>query len=356
MMPENVYERLREHLDSLPVGYPPTRSGVELRILKKLFTEEEAETACRLGPFPEPAEQIASRLGRDPRELSDLLYRMSRKGLIFRTQSGGLYQYMAIMFVVGIMEYQVNRLDRELCQMIDEYMGEAFAQEMIRPQTPQLRVVPVQQSLAGLMEIKPYDELRKIVESQKTIAVADCICRKKGSLMGHSCSKPLENCFLFGAMGEFYIENGMDRRILPEEALEILRRNEEAGLVPSPSNAQRAGGMCSCCGCCCGVLKAIKLHPNPATLAKSNYFARIDQDLCAGCETCLDRCQMEAIYMDGDWAVIDRKRCIGCGLCVTTCPAKALRLEAKGAQEQYVPPVRPVDTYTQIAKERARGQ
>jgi electron transport complex protein RnfB len=101
MMAEDVYERLREHLDSLPVGYPRARSGVELRVLKKLFTEEEAETACHLKPFPETPDQVASRLGRDPKVVSDLLCRMSRKGLIFRAKSGGLYQYMAIMFVVG---------------------------------------------------------------------------------------------------------------------------------------------------------------------------------------------------------------------------------------------------------------
>jgi electron transport complex protein RnfB len=184
--------------------------------------------------------------------------------------------------------------------------------------------------------------------------LTDCICRKKSRLLGHTCQKPLENCFVFGAIGEYYVENGMGRRISVEEALEILRKNEEAGLVPSPANAQKVGGMCSCCGCCCGVLKAVKLHPNPASLVKSNYFARVDQDLCSGCETCLGRCQMGAIYMDDDWAVVDLKRCIGCGLCVTTCPTKALSLAAKDPKEHYVPPAKPADTYRQIAKERGK--
>jgi Pyruvate/2-oxoacid:ferredoxin oxidoreductase delta subunit len=353
-MAEDIYERLREHLDSLPTGYPKTPSGVEIRILKKLFTGEEAEMARQLQPVPETAEQVALRLGQDPKAVSDLLYRMSQKGLILRVKSRDVYQYMATMFVIGIMEFQVNRLDRELCEMIDEYMREKFAQEMIRPQTPQLRVVPVQQSLTGLMEIQPYDELRKIVESQKTIAVADCICRKKSSLMGHPCTKPLESCLFFGMMGEYYIENGMGRRIAREEALEILRKNEEAGLVPNPANAQKVGGICSCCGCCCGILKAIKLHNHPSSLVKSNYFAQVDQDLCSSCETCLERCQMEAIYMDDDWAAIDLKRCVGCGLCVTTCPSKALSLRPKSPKERYVPPAKPIDTYIQIAKERGK--
>ena len=353
-MSESIYERLRGHLDSLPMGYPQTQSGVELRILQKLFAEEEAEMACQLKPFPETAEQVAKRLGRDPQSVSDLLYRMSHKGLILRIKKGEVYQYTALMFVVGILEYQVKTLDRELAEMFEEYSREAFNQELIRSQTPQLRVVPVQESLAGLMEIRPYDELRRIMEAQKTIVVADCICRKKSALLGHPCTKPLENCFVFGSMGEFYVENGMGRKIPLEEALGILRKNEEAGLVPSPANAQKVGGMCSCCGCCCGVLKAIKLHAHPSSLVKSNYFAQVDQDLCAGCETCLERCQMEAIYLDDDWAAIDLKRCIGCGLCVTTCPTKALTLRPKSPKEHYVPPAKPFDTYLQIAKERGK--
>jgi len=71
-MAHTIYERLREHLDSLPTGYPKTKSGVELKILQKLFTEEEAEMACQLKPVPEPAEQIAQRLGQDPQAVADL--------------------------------------------------------------------------------------------------------------------------------------------------------------------------------------------------------------------------------------------------------------------------------------------
>jgi ferredoxin len=279
---------------------------------------------------------------------------MSKKGLILRFKLKGAYHYMATMFVVGILEYQVGNLDREMAEIFDEYMKEVFAQEIILSQTPQLRVIPVQESLEAVLEVQPYDELRKIVESQKTIVLADCICRKKSSLLGHPCSKPLESCLVFGGMGEYYVENGIGRRVTLPEALEVLRKNEEAGLVPSPANAQKVGGMCSCCACCCGMLRAIKLHPHPSSLVKSNYFAQVDEELCAGCETCIERCQMEAIFMKEDRATIDLKRCVGCGLCVTTCPTKALSLRRKAAPELYVPPASPMETYLRIAKERGK--
>jgi len=353
-MAGTIYERLREHLDTLPTGYPKTASGVELKILRRLFTEEEAEMACQLKPLPESAEQIARRLGRDPQAVSDLLYRMSKKGLILRVKLKEVNHYMAMMFIVGIFEYQVNHLDREIVELFEAYAQEAMNKELTRPQTPQLRVVPVQESLDVAMEIQPYDELRKIVLSQKTIALADCICREKSAILGHPCSKPMESCFVFGPMAEYYIENGIGRRITHEEALEVLHKNEEAGLVPSPANAQKVGGMCNCCGCCCGVLKALRLHSHPGSYVKSNYFAQVDEGLCAGCETCLERCQMEAIAVENDRARIDLKRCLGCGLCVTTCPTKALSLRKKDSREVYVPPPKPVDTYLQIAKEMGK--
>lgn len=350
-MAKPVYERLRKHLDSLPTGYPATESGVELKILERLFSEEEAEMACQLKPVPEPAEQIAQRLGRDPGAVAELLYRMSKKGLILRVKFKEVYHYMAMMFIVGIFEYQVNNLDRELAELLEAYGQEALRKQLTLPETPQLRVIPVQESVSPVLEIAPYDELRKILLSQKTIALADCICRKESAILGHPCSKPLETCFVFGSMAEYYIENGIGRRVSHEEALSVLQKSEEAGLVPSPANAQRAGGMCNCCGCCCGVLKALKLHSHPSEYVKSNFFAEVNEDLCAGCETCVARCQMEAIFMEDDLAKIDRKRCLGCGLCVTTCPTKALSLQKKPARDVYIPPEKPMDTYLRIAKE-----
>lgn len=81
----DVYERLAKHLDNLPASYPATDSGVELRILKRLFTSEEAEAALALTMFPESADEIAKRLGRDEREIEKLYYNMSKRGLILRS-------------------------------------------------------------------------------------------------------------------------------------------------------------------------------------------------------------------------------------------------------------------------------
>lgn len=39
-MPSKIYYELREQLDQYSVGFPTTTSGVEKKILEKLFTEE----------------------------------------------------------------------------------------------------------------------------------------------------------------------------------------------------------------------------------------------------------------------------------------------------------------------------
>ncbi len=351
---DEIYEKLRKHLDSMPSGFPRTESGVEIKLLKKLFTEEEAQMACMISMRPESAEQVAGRLGRDRRETADLLYRMSKKGLLMRHKAGDDTFYMSAMFLVGIFEYQVGTLDRELVDLFQQYMDEAMYRELIAPETPQLRVVPVQESLDNTIEIAPYDELRKILASQKTIGLAECICRKMSSVKGKACHAPLESCLVFGAMAEFYIGNGIAREISQAQAFEVLRRNEEAGLIPSPANSQRVGGMCSCCSCCCELIKAIKLDSAPSRKVKSNYFARVEGDLCTGCESCIERCQMEAIAMADEVAVIDLKRCVGCGLCAKICPTSAISLQKKPSGEFYVPPEKPQDTYIRIAMERGK--
>ena len=71
-MPD-VYERLAKRLHELPQGFPPTETGVELRILRKLFSPEEAEMALKVKPMPETAKAISERLGMPLEEIGEKL-------------------------------------------------------------------------------------------------------------------------------------------------------------------------------------------------------------------------------------------------------------------------------------------
>ncbi len=350
----DIYEMLRARLDDLATGYPATESKVEIRLLKRLFTEEEAELYLQLSPFLEKPKDVAKRLNRDVEELAPILERMAQKGHLFRKRKGDRVRYSAVPYVVGIYEFQLGRMDKEFARDHEEYFDTAFGKTIQSFKTPVMRTIPINRQLVADYPVAPFEDVLKIIESQKKIAIAPCVCRTTKKLTGEECDKPVENCFSFGSHAEYYVENKMGRYITIDEAKEIVKKNEEAGLVMQPFNSQKIGGMCSCCGDCCGVLRSLKMNPNPAKMVQSNYFAQVDDEECTGCETCLERCQMEAIDVVDGIAEINRVRCIGCGLCVTTCPVDAIELIKKPEEELYEPPRSGAETYMKIMQERGK--
>ena len=354
-MTESVFYELREQLDQYSVGFPSTTSGVEMKILEKLFNEEEAQMFLNLSMMLETPKAVAERLNQDHERVGSLLEQMAEKGLIFRVRKEGSAAYGAAPFVVGIYEFQVKTMDRELARLMEEYFDEAFAEQSSQQIVP-MRTIPVNKAIDVAWKVVPYEDARAIVKSKDRLAVAKCICRVQQGLLGQACDKPLEVCLMAGSHAEYYVDRGMGRWINHEEAFEILDRCEEAGLVPQPFNAQNPGGMCNCCGDCCGVLRGLKKHPKPVEMVIANYYTQVDPDLCSACETCLDRCQMEAIAIgDEDVAVVDLNRCIGCGLCVTTCTTEAMSLQPKPDAERREPPENAQTTLMELAQKRGKS-
>jgi ferredoxin len=262
--------------------------------------------------------------------------------------------YSAPPYIVGIFEFQINNMDRDLAIDMNEYFEDALGKTIQTFKTPVMRTIPVNREVAVQWPIASYEDAFNILEGQKTMAIVPCICRTWMKHAEQGCDKPVETCFMFGSHAHYYVENGMGRYIDIEEGREILKRNEEVGLVIQPFNSQKVGGMCSCCGDCCGMLRSLKKQPSPAAAVQSNYYAQVNPDVCSACETCIDRCQMDAIEIVDDAAVVDLNRCIGCGLCVTTCDTGALELTKKPDDQQYIPPKSGAETYIRIAQERGK--
>jgi ferredoxin len=350
----DIFETLRQRLDDMATGYPQTKSGVEIRLLKRLFTVAEAELFLQLTPLLETPAAVAARLGRDEDEIARALEAMAQKGLLFRKRKVQAVRYAAIPYVVGLFEFQVRRMDAAFARDNEAYFNEAFGRTIQAFKTPVMRTIPVNRTLVPDHPVAPYEDVLAIFDAQDRIAVTPCICRTAVKWVRPGCDKPIDNCFSFGSHADYYVENGMGRYITREEAKEIVRNNEKAGLVMQPFNSKTVGGMCSCCGDCCGVLRSLKLQPSPAEAVCSNYVAAVDEGRCTGCETCLERCQMDAITVVDGIAGIDRKRCIGCGLCVSTCPTEAVTLLRKPEEELYEPPKTGMETYIRIARERGK--
>jgi formate hydrogenlyase subunit 6/NADH:ubiquinone oxidoreductase subunit I len=351
----NVYEKLREHLDKMSTGFPSTAGGAEMKVLKRLFTEEDAELFLQMTPMLETSADAAKRLGREEGELAAKLEDMAGRGLLFRLRRPGSVKYSAIPFVIGIMEYQLKWMDRDMVKAVEDYYESGFIRTLKSTKTPLMRTVPINREVAARWPVAPYDDVIKAIDDQKTIMVTDCICRKGMKMIGKGCGMPVEACFLFGSQGDYYVDNGMGRYVSNDEAKAIVKKNlDEAPLVIQMANTQKGGGFCMCCSDCCGMLRSLKLQPKPAEAAGSNYRAVLDGDSCTGCGVCADRCQMEAIEMSDGIAVIDYNRCIGCGNCVTGCPSEAMKLEKKTENARYTPPENFMYTYMEIAKERGK--
>lgn len=345
----DLYERLREFLDRLPGGFPATDAGLEMKILKKLFTPADAALTLCLTLKPEPAETIAERCGLDVSEAAGRLESMAGRGLVFRVRQEGEALYRAEQFVVGIYEYQRLTMDRELAELIEDYML-YLGMPMLSNETKPFRIIPVASAVETAPAVAGYDVVRDMIRKQQTIGLGECICRKQQTLLGNECGRPFEGCMSFGGLGQFFIDNGLGKRISVEEALQVLDHSEEAGLVLMPNNAQNVDFICSCCSCCCGSLKNLKLFPSPAEFIESSYQACKDPEKCTACETCLERCPMEAIVKDEDSIRVDPARCIGCGVCVPTCPENAITLMPK--EGAVVPPLDLEDMQSRILVER----
>jgi electron transport complex protein RnfB len=342
---EQVYVDLRKHLDRMPVNFPATRSGVEIRILKHLFTPEEAEIALQLSMLPEPVQRIHRRVrksGISIDELRTMLDRMVFKGNIFSTGKGDERQYSNAPLAVGMYEFQVDRQTKELAADWLQYLDEAYAESQFATGISQLRTIPVEKSipLPEKHMVSQYDDVRKLVENAPgPLAVANCVCRQTKDLVGDSCKQTdlRETCIMLTPEeAEYYQSVGIGRFIDKEEALEILAKAQADGLVLQPINAQQPEALCCCCGDCCGILTSVKKFPDPSSYYASNYHSEVDPALCTGCRLCVDRCRLEAVVMNDGIASINLKRCIGCGNCVVTCKAGAIKLVKK--EKETVPP------------------
>ncbi len=295
---------------------------------------------------------IARRAGIAVEEAAGRLADMDKRGLALAIRrEGAPALYMAQQFVVGIWEAQINKLSRELIEDFEEYEPALFDVDTWK-KAPQLRTIPVNKSIGVRSEVMPYEQAEELIAAKESFSVTNCICRQEQQVMGKGCGKPLESCLQMGTAAESVVRTGRGRAISREEAIEILHRAEKAGLVLQPSNAKDVLFICTCCGCCCGVLKGIKRHPKPASLVSSPFFARLDAETCKGCGACIKRCQMEALSVKDDKAALDADRCIGCGLCVTTCPTSSLSL-ARKTEQPYLPG-NIIGTYIRLG--RARGK
>lgn len=354
-MSSDVYERLAETLDKIPNGYPAVESGAHLRILEWIFTPEEADLASKMKLKGETVEQLAERLEIPLEGLKERLDVMHEKGQINKvySRSRDAHLYFLMPFIVGIYEEQLDRMDEEFARHVEAYYQEGVFDKVTTASPAIFRVIPIEKKIETELEIYPYQQAYQMIENAKSWGVRECICRKQQGLLGNSCKYPSRVCLPFSHRENAFDDDPLTQSITKEESLKLLKDAEDAGLVHNTSNVREGHNyICNCCTCCCAVLRGVKDLANPGSFVKADFIVQIDEELCTGCGTCVERCQFDALSVPEDISILTPERCIGCGVCTITCPEGALTLVERPESERTTPPQNTLEWMTQRAMDR----
>jgi NAD-dependent dihydropyrimidine dehydrogenase PreA subunit len=373
---KSEYRDLVQRLDRGTVALPEpddarAREGWR-EILEILFTPEEAALAARLPVRPIALDRLAARVGIAAAELEARLEPMCERGVVLDLVNPrtGVRSFMLAPPVVGFFEYSLMRAKdsipkKRMAEALHAYThgDPAFAREAFGKETVIGRALVHEDALADpLPDVLAWERASEVVGGARKWSVSLCFCRHKAEHLGARCDAPMENCLSLNGGAEFIVRRGFGREIGRSEALEILARSRESGLVQIADNVKsRPTFVCNCCGCCCEQLQAVSRWGLPA-VNPSGFVPRSDAARCKGCSRCARACPVGAIAMDPVLAAgsrrnglaprVDEERCVGCGVCAGACHAGALAME-RGGRPRAVP-ANGVERVIRMALERGR--
>ena len=290
-----------------------TEDAPEYYCMANIVSDDEADIAIAAGLRKErTAEYLAKKVGKTVEEIAPSLDRLVYYGIFRRTFDEKLGEdvYFMQIFAPGILEMMVN--NQELMREHPE-VGRAFEEytrirmQLMGPILPDgyglMRVIPVESAIKDIPGVSDYERLSYYLNKYDTFSVSPCSCRASRTSINDGCGHLAdEMCVQMGKGAEHYIRSGRARRITREEALEIVLRAEENGLMHDIPNIEEAGdsaAICNCCACACFGLRA-GLMFGARDAIRSNFVAEVDE-----------------------------AKCVACGQCVETCPGNALRLGQK---------------------------
>lgn len=364
----------------IKAGVLPTPVNKTLiEILKLLLTEDELDF---INAFKRKTSQTMEQLKKSSKlpetQILSFVKGLAKKGFIFNQPSSkGLMVYRLLpLLMVGAFEYlymkkiEHNEVDKKLAKMFSDYFEETrdFIQDNYDQVLPIFeKMLPLDRTMPILAKtiqgdeinlsineeievpeevILPTQKVEELIERFDDISVGHCFCRHHRDLLGKPCKHTdlRENCFTFGKSARYIAEQGFGRSISKEEALDIMKKSEDDGLVhkafhPHSDISKAETSICNCCKDCCGTLEWWRMGI-VALINSTNFLAQIDPDLCSGCGTCVEKCPVDAIELnDSDIAEVNAEYCFGCGVCAHFCPENSITL-LEGMRKVYVPPPR----------------
>ena len=374
-MSDAVKEKYTEAVKAInsASGTPLGVTDTTIDILKFLVPEEYLDLIIAFSKRKsQTMEQIKESSGMSEEEILKNVEFLAKKGLIMNQPSrSGLMVFRLMPFInVGVFEYtfmnklEYNDSEKEIAKLFQKLRDEGQSRMLanydyvinnILPNIPPIdRTIPFTENRETGNEIEiivneeleapeekilPSQDVKEIINKFDEIAVGHCYCRHYKDLLGEPCNQTdlRENCFTFGKSARYTTEQGFARMISKEEALDILAKSEADGLVhkayhPNMDFKREEDSICNCCADCCGQWSGI-------TVNLSNYISQVNQDLCVGCGTCVEKCPTGSLELNDDGKSQKvGERCIGCGICAAFCPENAISLVENERAVRLAPP------------------
>ena len=283
---------------------PVLENSVWTKMLRKLISEEECELGMHLTKTPISAEDLAKKVGMPEEEVAGMLWNMADHGTIFPHFVNGKPYYRLVPFIPGVYEYQMDyrTMDKEMAELFVKAPAEVawLTRNLSRIDGGIMKVVPVRQEVVAQPKVLSFEDVMTFIDGVDMYTVADCACRYAMKLLGTGCDHPIEAiCLQLGPHAEYYEKTGRGRRITREEAIEVLNKAEEAGLVHNvfaTEGLNNSSFICNCCGCSCSGFRVTRQYGGGA-ISASNFRARIDEEKCVACGACVDICPTNAIRL-----------------------------------------------------------
>jgi Pyruvate/2-oxoacid:ferredoxin oxidoreductase delta subunit len=310
------------------------------RILPRLWsavcTPEEAEI---VNMMPGTAEDLAGRSGRSLEETQRLLDKLFHRGAAFDAMKDGKRVYRMPRHILQFHDATIlwREAPGEFIDLWAEFMDAEYPELVKLAAQVKLpafmRVIPVNETIEAKSQVLAYEDAVKMIEDATNIAVVDCTCRKSH----RRCDAPVEVCLQINRGADYTERRGTGRKVDKEEAIAILGKAQDAGLVHATENK---GGtlnvICSCCRCCCEMLRFASDPRTRSIVAPSRFQAFVTEAECTSCGKCVEVCPVGAVSMGANDIAGVGDACLGCGLCAHHCPALAINLK-EVRPESFIP-------------------
>ncbi|MFX0132912.1 MAG: 4Fe-4S binding protein, partial [Candidatus Hodarchaeota archaeon] len=349
----DLYENIRQKLTIGAFGTPKHEKIIELM---KVFWNEEAIKI--LSHFPKSGKlisikELVEKTGIPKTEIKSVLKNLVKRHTIAKIGT----KYGLVPLLPGIFEgYFLSRADTKenlekaavlyrfliknlasltsQAEEVRNFLRRTSITSPLLPYEAQERLIKIDETMEIEKRIIPIEIVKDMIDKNDIFGVLTCPCRLVGEMSGEPCKvAPAEmGCFVVGLGAQMGIQAGIARPLTKEEAIDYIKKTEEAGLVHTVMGASKdqVFSICNCCNCHCGaLLPTSKTKFELKFIGQSNYSPKRDPELCILCEKCVEMCPMDAIsHPSGeDNLIFNSNLCIGCGLCAVNCPENAILME-----------------------------